>query len=108
MSLSTHVLDTSRGEPATEVPVTLQRWGQHGWITAATGATDSDGRLTNWVPSEQWLIGRYRLRFDVSSYQGLGSFFPEVTVVFDVTDPHRRLHLPLLLSPFGYTTYRGS
>ncbi|GAA1396450.1 MULTISPECIES: hydroxyisourate hydrolase [Catellatospora] len=108
MTLSTHVLDTCRGEPAADVQVTLQRMGQYGWVVVATGTTNADGRLADWVPAEQWLVGRYGLRFDVAAYQGLGSFFPEVTVVFDVTDTTRHLHVPLLLSKFGYTTYRGS
>jgi hydroxyisourate hydrolase len=85
----------------------LQRLGRHGWTTVAKGVTDGDGRLSHWVPAEYLVAGRYRLHFDVSEYHGLGSFFPEITVVFDISDPTRRLHLPLLLSPFGYTTYRG-
>lgn len=107
MSLSTHVLDVARGEPAVAVPVMLQRLGRNGWRTVAKGVTDGDGRLSGWVPTERLVVGRYRLHFDVSSYQGLGGFFPEITVVFDISDPSRHLHLPLLLSPFGYTTYRG-
>jgi hydroxyisourate hydrolase len=108
MTLSTHVLDTARGEPAVDVPVILQRLGRHGWITVAKGNTDADGRLAHWVPEEFLVAGRYRLHFDVSAYHGLGGFFPEITVVFDISDPSRKLHLPLLLSPFGYTTYRGT
>lgn len=108
MSLSTHVLDTMRGEPAAGVPVTLQRLDPHGWAGVAEGVTDADGRLSRWLPVDELAVGRYRLRFDISAYHGPGGFFPEVTVVFDVTDPGRHLHVPLLLSPFGYTTYRGS
>jgi hydroxyisourate hydrolase len=108
MSLSTHVLDTCRGEPAAQVQVTLQRLGQHGWVTVAAGATGADGRLSDWVPAGQWLVGRYGLRFDVAAYQGAVAFFPEVSVVFDVTDTARHLHVPLLLGRFGYTAYRGS
>jgi 5-hydroxyisourate hydrolase len=101
VSLSTHVLDTGRGEPAAGVPVALERAG----APVAGGVTGGDGRLS--LPGEL-LPGRYRLRFDTGAYLGPGAFFPEVSVVFEVTDPARHLHVPLLLSPFGYTTYRGS
>jgi 5-hydroxyisourate hydrolase len=108
VSLSTHVLDNARGEPAAGVPVLLQRRHGAGWLTVASGQTDRDGRLRDWVPTAGWLTGRYRLIFDTAAYLGPSAFFPEVTIVFAVTDPSRHLHLPLLLSPFGYTTYRGS
>ncbi len=113
MSLSTHVLDTARGEPAPGIPVRLDRAvglagavGSAGandeWVPVAHGYTGADGRLRDWVPAGDWTVGRYRLVFTT------GGFFPEVVVVFEVTEPDRHLHLPLLLSPFGYTTYRGS
>ncbi|GAA3224529.1 hydroxyisourate hydrolase [Actinocorallia longicatena] len=108
MSLSTHVLDTCRGEPAADLPVALRRRTEDGWVTVATGRTNDDGRLSGWVPNDAWGPGRYGLHFDVAAYQGIGSFFPEVTVVFEVTDAHRHLHVPLLLNKFGYTTYRGT
>jgi 5-hydroxyisourate hydrolase len=107
MTLSTHVLDTARGVPAADLPVTLQRLGPQGWLTVADGKTDADGRLSRWSPDEPLVAGRHRLHFDLASYHGPGGLFPEVVVVFDITDPNGRLHLPLLLSPFGYTTYRG-
>jgi hydroxyisourate hydrolase len=103
MSLSTHVLDTARGEPAPGVPVRLDRHENGAWTAVAGGHTDRDGRLRDWVPDTAWGAGRYRLVFDTA-----GGFFPEVTVVFEVTEPARHHHVPLLLSPFGYTTYRGS
>jgi 5-hydroxyisourate hydrolase len=103
MSLSTHVLDTARGEPARDVPVRLERWEAGTWVAVAAGKTDGDGRLSGWVPDEEWRTGRYRLVFDTA-----GEFFPEVSVVFQVTRPDQHHHVPLLLSPFGYTTYRGS
>jgi 5-hydroxyisourate hydrolase len=103
MSLSTHVLDVTRGEPAVAVPVTLERRIDDRWVQVADGLTDLDGRLRDWVPDTQWGAGRYRLTFAVGV-----AFFPEVTVIFEVTDPDRHHHVPLLLSPFGYTTYRGS
>lgn len=103
MSLSTHVLDTARGEPAVGVPVRLELFNDHTWVPMAAGTTDADGRLRDWVPASAWNSGRYRLVFDIA-----GAFFPEVVVVFDVSDPSRHHHVPLLLSPFGYTTYRGT
>lgn len=108
MSLSTHVLDTARGEPAHGVLVHLYRWAGHKWVDVATGRTDTDGRLRDWVPKRCWARGTYRLCFDTAGYLGLGAFFPEVSVVFVVTDAWRHLHVPLLLSPYGYSTYRGS
>ena len=103
MSLSTHVLDTARGEPAVGVPVRLQRLAGETWEAVADGATDDDGRLRDWVPSSAWGAGRYRMVFATG-----GTFFPEVVVDFEVLEPERHYHVPLLLSPFGYTTYRGT
>ncbi len=106
--LSTHVLDTSRGEPASGVPVALHRHDGAGWVPVAQGRTDGDGRLRGWVPAGAWSAGRYRLVFDLVEYLGEGAFFPEAVVVFQVTAPERHHHVPLLLSPYGLTTYRGS
>ncbi|MCW2642573.1 MAG: hydroxyisourate hydrolase [Dactylosporangium sp.] len=108
MTLSTHVLDTARGEPAAGVPVRLERHDRGVWTPIADGHTDGDGRLRDWVPAESWGAGRYRLVFDTAAYLGPDAFFPEVLVVFQVSAARRHLHVPLLLSPFGHTTYRGS
>jgi 5-hydroxyisourate hydrolase len=108
VTLSTHVLDTALGEPAADVPVRLDRHSDGEWVAVAKAVTDADGRVADWVPPHQWSVGRYRLVFDTAGYLGPGSFLPEVTVVFAVADPGRHLHLPLLLGPYGYTTYRGS
>jgi 5-hydroxyisourate hydrolase len=108
MSLSTHVLDTARGEPAPGVPVRLDRQDGTEWLPVAEGRTDSDGRLRDWVPGSDWRAGRYRLVFDTAAVLGAGAFFPEVAVVFEVTEPGRHHHVPLLLSPFGYSTYKGT
>ncbi|MEO3782759.1 hydroxyisourate hydrolase [Actinocorallia sp. B10E7] len=99
MSLSTHVLDTTLGHPSPGVPVTLEFLGEDGWEATASGQTDPDGRISGW-PTRP---GRHRLRFDVPA-----AFFPEVTIVFDVADEEEHFHIPLLLSNYGYTTYRGS
>jgi 5-hydroxyisourate hydrolase len=103
--ISTHVLDTISGEPAAGVPVRLET--QAGRLVAE-GVTDADGRLRDFAPAHAWRAGGYRLVFDVGSYLGSDAFFPEITVAFRVRDPHRHHHVPLLLSRFGYTTYRGS
>jgi hydroxyisourate hydrolase len=107
VSLSTHVLDNARGVPAAGVPVVLQRH-EGEWRTIANGRTDRDGRLRDWVPDTVWGAGRYRLVFDTAAYLGPDAFFPEVAVVFTISEPERHHHVPLLLSPYGYTTYRGS
>lgn len=104
--LSTHVLDTARGRPAPGVPVRLER--PDGTVIA-TGVTDADGRLRDWVPARDWRTGDYRLVFDTAAYlDAETAFFPYVLVAFAVREPERHHHVPLLLSPFGYTTYRGS
>jgi 5-hydroxyisourate hydrolase len=106
--LSTHVLDTVRGEPARAVPVELSRWDDGAWSPVAAGRTDADGRLRDWVPASDWRVARYRLVFAVGRHLGDAAFFPEIAVTFQVSEPARPHHVPLLLSPYGYTTYRGS
>jgi len=97
--VTTHVLDTSAGRPAEGIAVTLERDGE----VVATGTTDADGRIADLGP-DRLDAGTYRLRFDTA---GHSPFFPEVVIAFAVTDD-THLHVPLLLSPHGYTTYRGS
>jgi 5-hydroxyisourate hydrolase len=99
--ITTHVLDTARGRPAAGVPVQLERGGE----TVADLATDADGRARL---AERAEAGRYRVVFDTGAYLGGAGFYPEVSVVFEVTEPGAHHHVPLLLSPFGYSTYRGS
>jgi len=109
VSISTHVLDTMRGTAAAGLDVTLDRREPDGdWKEVGTASTDSDGRLKS-LTDEALEPGEYRLRFDTRPYferSGLGAFYPEITVVFTLEGGH--LHVPLLLSPFGYTTYRGT
>jgi 5-hydroxyisourate hydrolase len=111
MSLvTTHVLDTAKGIPATGIPVLLDahRTGDTGgWSLVAEGRTDDDGRVRDLGP-EQLDAGVYRLTFDTSNYFGPEAFFPEITVSFRIIDPGAHHHVPVLLSHFSYSTYRGS
>jgi 5-hydroxyisourate hydrolase len=105
--ITTHVLDTAQGRPAAGVAVTLERGPD--WTEVGGGRTGDDGRLAELDGAEA--AGPYRLRFDTGAYfeaAGTRAFFPEVTVEFTVERPDEHHHVPLLLSPFGYSTYRGS
>ena len=105
--ITTHVLDTARGRPAAGVAVTLEQGPD--WDEIGSGRTGDDGRLADLGSPRQ--PGSYRLRFATGAYfevAGTPAFFPEVTVQFTVERPEEHLHVPLLLSPFGYSTYRGS
>ena len=111
-AITTHVLDTMRGLPAPGVPVLLERVTEEGLVTVANGATDSDGRLRDLLADDHALeVGAYRLSFDTGAYfaaTGVEGFYPEVSVVFAVREAGGHYHVPLLLSPHGYSTYRGS
>jgi 5-hydroxyisourate hydrolase len=112
MSVTTHVLDTSAGRPAAGVRVALEALDrQAGWRRLGGGATGDDGRLSGLVPEGRLLAGTHRLVFETGAWfaaHGVQTFYPEVSVVFEVSDPSQHFHVPLLLSPFGYSTYRGS
>jgi hydroxyisourate hydrolase len=108
-SVSTHILDTARGRPAAGVPVTLSLWADGTWQPSGTSVTGPDGRTADLPPVELAAAGTCRLVFDVRDYLVAShgtAFFPEITVVF-AAEPGEHHHLPLLLAPFGYTTYRG-
>ncbi len=108
--ISTHVLDTARGRPAAGVVVTLEAFTDGTWRELARGTTDADGRVAALLPGGAPAAGDYRLRFATGEYlrgQGAAAFYPEV-VVHVWLEPGTKYHLPLLLSPFGYSTYRGS
>jgi 5-hydroxyisourate hydrolase len=105
--ITTHVLDTSRGHPAVGVPVVLERAVDAGWQPVGAGTTDADGRATGLLTSPPE-PGRFRLTFDTGGYFGEAGFYPEVVVTFVVESGQEHYHVPLLLSPFGYCTYRGS
>lgn len=112
-SITTHVLDTARGRPAAGVPISLEHRVDDGaWASVGAGVTDDDGRLRTLVPPGVRLVpGVYRLTFDTDAYfaaLGQEGFFPEAVIVFRVRDAGQHHHVPLLLCPFGYSTYRGS
>src|SRR5690349_5713170 len=100
MGLSTHILDIGRGKPVAGVAVTVERKHPQGFVPAGKGVTDADGRIKPLLDEVD--AGIYRLTFDVK-----GAFFPEVQITFEVTSPTEHYHVPLLLSPYGYSTYRG-
>ena len=105
--ISTHILDIARGLPAPNVPVQLEFERENGWQMLAQAATDADGRARLTATIE---TGTYRLTFDVAAYfeaREVEAFYPLVQLIFTVRDA-RHHHVPLLLSPFGFSTYRGS
>ena len=107
--LTTHVLDTARGRPAVGVPVLLERQVEGGYERVGGGRTDDDGRVRDLLAPGALQAGVYRITFDLDGYYaGEPSFYPLAQVVFRVVSPEQHHHVPLLLSPFGYSTYRGS
>ena len=111
--LSTHVLEIAQGKPAKDVPVRLERQESGGeWRLIFSSRTDGDGRCPQLLPENQTLrAGNYRLAFDTASYylaQKIQGLYPVVEITFQVRDGESHFHIPLLLSPHGYTTYRGS
>ena len=112
MSLSTHVLDTSAGRPAAGVAVRLMRLEDGEWVDVSRGETNADGRVAALVPAGAAAVaGTFRLTFDAAAYfaaRGQETFYTTVAIDFVVRDASQHHHVPLLLSPFGYSTYRGS
>ncbi|MDB5191738.1 MAG: uraH [Segetibacter sp.] len=109
--LTTHILDTSKGKPAAGVSIILYQQSLDEWTELASGITNADGRIPDFLPSERKMEhGIYKMRFETKSYfdkQSLQAFYPFVEVVFEITSADH-YHVPLLLNPFGYSTYRGS
>ena len=110
--ITTHVLDTNSGGAAVGVTVILEIRQASEWMPVGRGSTDESGRLATLTEAFAIMPGTYRLTFDIGTYyreRGLTvPFFPEARVAFNVRDTEEHYHVPLLLSPFGYTTYRGT
>jgi 5-hydroxyisourate hydrolase len=111
--ISTHVLDTSQGKPAKGVPVRLEKRDPAGaWVRLGSSVTDGDGRCSSLLGENETLSkGLYRLSFDTATYylaERVEGLYPVVEITFEAREGESRFHIPLLLSPHGYTTYRGS
>jgi 5-hydroxyisourate hydrolase len=111
--ISTHILDLVQGKPAANVPVRLEKQNSSGdWRSLTSARTDQDGRCVELLPeSENLSAGTYRLIFDTWKYfelQKIGTLYPVVEVTFRIREGESHFHIPLLLSPNGYTTYRGT
>jgi len=110
--ITVHVLDTSRGKPAAGMTVILEQADAKEWREVGKGKTDQDGRIETLLPRNKPIAaGIYRITFDSGAYfaeSKTKTFYPRVTVTFEIADPKEHYHVPLLLSPFGYSTYRGS
>lgn len=106
--ISTHILDTSLGKPAVGINVSLQIKKGEAWSPVATGTTNSDGRF---VFDCEKKAGTYQLTFEIESYlkkESKDFFFLSAPVIFKIEDTNRKYHVPLLLNPYGYSTYRGT
>lgn len=112
--ITTHVLDTSHGRPAEGIAVALEIRSSdtYRWQPLSTGATNIDGRVSDLLSDDYQLVpGTYRLTFDVGAYferHGVASFYSVIPIVFELREVDPHYHVPLLLNPFGYSTYRGS
>jgi 5-hydroxyisourate hydrolase len=111
--ITTHVLDIALGQPGRGVTVTIERLTERGeWSELARDATDADGRVAQFeMPCASLEAGTYRLRFETAAYfrsQGRPWLYPEIHLVIQIDDPARHYHVPVLLSPFGYSTYLGT
>ena len=109
--ITTHILDTTLGKPARGVPIQLERQSGTEWKLIGSGQTDDDGRLKTLTPPGPVEPGTWRIRFDTKQYFAsisTKSFYPYVEVVFEIVDGAAHYHVPLLLNPWGYSTYRGS
>ena len=109
--ISTHVLDLARGVGGKAVPVTLSKRADDGrWQKVGTATTDADGRVRSFEDAKSFDTGIYRLQFDMSRYPDASAspFFPEITLTFLVTDKTGHYHVPVVVSPYGYSTYRGN
>ena len=109
--ISTHVLDLARGVGGPNVPVRLFRQTEPGrWTEVGHGRTDGNGRVRSFGASVSFGPAVYKLQFDMTGYPAVGAkpFFPEIDLVFQVTDADAHYHVPVVVSPYGYSTYRGN
>ncbi len=109
-AITSHILDTSRGTPAANIEVQLERKDGNQWVSVGAGTTNDDGRVAELMTSAL-TEGHYRINFLVAAYfaaMNQTTFYPIVRIEFSVDDPTQHYHVPLLLNPFGYSTYRGS
>lgn len=109
--ITTHVLDTSCGRPAAGLPIRIEIKEGESWTELASKVTNEDGRVTDLLPEGSLKAATYRITFDTGSYfdkTGTKAFYPYVEVAFSIDNTDQHYHVPLLLNPFGYSTYRGS
>ncbi|CAJ2375811.1 MAG: hydroxyisourate hydrolase [Gammaproteobacteria bacterium] len=108
--ITTHILDTSRGKPAAGVRLALRRYADGKWSELAAGVTDADGRVSDLLKDGEALpAGEYQIAFETGAYYGdAPCFYPRVEITFRIEGDGQHYHVPLLLNPFGYSTYRGS
>ena len=109
--ITTHVLDTANGRPAAGISVTLEQEASGSFARIASGVTNDDGRITDLLPPGSLQPGTFRITFALTAYWsrlGQPTFYPEASIVFTIRDTSQHYHVPLLVSPFSYSTYRGS
>lgn len=110
-AITTHILDTERGQPAAQVTIVLCRWYNEQLQTINQAVTNSDGRVEQWQQPLTIERGVYQLQFATAQYYadlGVASFYPSVVINFEITNTEQHYHVPLLLAAHGYSTYRGS
>ena len=109
--ITTHILDTTKGKPASGINIVLYRGENDEWTEITRGSTDNNGRIADLLEKEQSLqTGIYKMRFETKDYfdkERIPTFYPYVEIIFDIQSSEH-YHIPLLLNPFGYSTYRGS
>ena len=109
--ITSHVLDTSRGKPAAGIAIVLETFTNSEWRVIGRATTNLDGRVTDLLSEGKCTTGIYRLTFETAAYfrtQGEKCFYPSVAIQFEIENSTEHYHVPLLLSPYGYSTYRGS
>lgn len=105
--ITTHILDTANGCPAANISVSLEFLNTGNWELIANGITNEDGRVMDWMNGNAEK-GEYRITFETGPYHKHKGFFPSITINFVIDNPEQHYHVPLLLSPFSFSTYRGS